>query len=74
MGSSDAGRLRTDTFGRYVQRYGLAEACDNIEPVLRRVALAQGKTQKVKVLTGTGECSGGGSLRPGAWGAGFWGS
>ncbi|GAB0192566.1 mitochondrial ribosome-associated GTPase 1 [Grus japonensis] len=39
---------------RYVQRYGLAEACDDIEPVLRRVALAQGRTQKVKVLTGTG--------------------
>ncbi|NXF38603.1 MTG1 GTPase, partial [Nyctibius bracteatus] len=38
----------------YVQRYGLAEACDAIEPVLRRVALAQGRTQKVKVLTGTG--------------------
>ncbi|KAM6391016.1 mitochondrial ribosome-associated GTPase 1 [Pluvialis apricaria] len=38
----------------YVQRYGLAEACDDIEPVLRRVALAQGRTQKVKVLTGTG--------------------
>ncbi|NWH24079.1 MTG1 GTPase, partial [Grus americana] len=39
---------------RYVQHYGLAEACDDIEPVLRRVALAQGRTQKVKVLTGTG--------------------
>ncbi|XP_054688618.1 mitochondrial ribosome-associated GTPase 1 isoform X2 [Grus americana] len=39
---------------RYVQRYGLAEACDDIEPVLRHVALAQGRTQKVKVLTGTG--------------------
>ncbi|XP_040461821.1 mitochondrial ribosome-associated GTPase 1 [Falco naumanni] len=38
----------------YVRRYGLAEACDNIELVLRRVALAQGRTQKVKVLTGTG--------------------
>ncbi|KAK1195862.1 MTG1 GTPase, partial [Pygoscelis papua] len=38
----------------YVRRYGLAEACDDIEPVLRRVALAQGRTQKVKVLTGTG--------------------
>ncbi|NXU26941.1 MTG1 GTPase, partial [Thalassarche chlororhynchos] len=38
----------------YVQRYGLAKACDDIEPVLRRVALAQGRTQKVKVLTGTG--------------------
>lgn len=38
-----------------MQRYGLAEACDAIEPVLRRVALARGRTQKVKVLTGTGE-------------------
>ncbi|NWH43058.1 MTG1 GTPase, partial [Fregata magnificens] len=38
----------------YVRRYGLAEACDDIEPVLRRVALTQGRTQKVKVLTGTG--------------------
>ncbi|NXY80488.1 MTG1 GTPase, partial [Glareola pratincola] len=38
----------------YVQRYGLAEACDAIEPVLRHVALARGRTQKVKVLTGTG--------------------
>ncbi|NXF44165.1 MTG1 GTPase, partial [Oceanites oceanicus] len=38
----------------YVQRYGLAQACDDVEPVLRRVALAQGRTQKVKVLTGTG--------------------
>ncbi|NXJ87229.1 MTG1 GTPase, partial [Trogon melanurus] len=39
---------------QYVQRYGLAEACDDVEAVLRRVALAQGRTQKVKVLTGTG--------------------
>ncbi|XP_061204069.1 mitochondrial ribosome-associated GTPase 1 isoform X1 [Neopsephotus bourkii] len=39
---------------RYVQRYGLAEACDDIGLVLRHVALAQGRTQKVKVLTGTG--------------------
>ncbi|KAF1583796.1 UNVERIFIED_CONTAM: Mitochondrial ribosome-associated GTPase 1, partial [Eudyptes pachyrhynchus] len=38
----------------YVRRYGLAEACDDIELVLRRVALAQGRMQKVKVLTGTG--------------------
>ncbi|NXC22966.1 MTG1 GTPase, partial [Corythaeola cristata] len=27
----------------YVQRYGLAEACDGITPVLRHVALAQGR-------------------------------
>ncbi|XP_033921424.1 mitochondrial ribosome-associated GTPase 1 [Melopsittacus undulatus] len=39
---------------KYVQRYGLAEACDDIGLVLRHVALAQGRTQKVKVLTGTG--------------------
>ncbi|KAM6306176.1 mitochondrial ribosome-associated GTPase 1 [Aegotheles albertisi] len=38
----------------YVQHYGLGTACDDIEPVLRRVALAQGRTQKVTVLTGTG--------------------
>ncbi|KAM6067360.1 mitochondrial ribosome-associated GTPase 1 isoform 2-T3 [Chlamydotis macqueenii] len=38
----------------YVRRYGLAEACDDVEAVLRRVALARGRTQKVKVLTGTG--------------------
>ncbi|NWT04285.1 MTG1 GTPase, partial [Mionectes macconnelli] len=38
----------------YVQRYGLGEPCDDIESVLKRVALAQGRTQKVTVLTGTG--------------------
>lgn len=56
-----------------MQRYGLAQACDDIESLLSHVALAQGKTQKVKVLTGTGECSGGISA---SWaqGPGFWGS
>ncbi|NXU16698.1 MTG1 GTPase, partial [Pardalotus punctatus] len=39
---------------RYVQRYRLGQACDHIEPLLKHVALAQGRTQKVKVLTGTG--------------------
>ncbi|NXA62474.1 MTG1 GTPase, partial [Mohoua ochrocephala] len=38
----------------YVRRYGLGQACDHIEPLLKHVALAQGRTQKVKVLTGTG--------------------
>uniref|UniRef100_A0A663LJY7 Mitochondrial GTPase 1 n=1 Tax=Athene cunicularia TaxID=194338 RepID=A0A663LJY7_ATHCN len=38
----------------YTQRYGLAAACDDIEPVLKQVALTLGRTQKVKVLTGTG--------------------
>ncbi|NXL67432.1 MTG1 GTPase, partial [Chordeiles acutipennis] len=44
---------KREQFG-YVQRYRLAEACDNIEPLLRCVALTHGRTQKVKVLTGTG--------------------
>ncbi|NXM67067.1 MTG1 GTPase, partial [Serilophus lunatus] len=39
---------------RYVQRYRLGEACDHIEPVLKHVALSQGRTQKMTVLTGTG--------------------
>ncbi|NXY08527.1 MTG1 GTPase, partial [Pteruthius melanotis] len=38
----------------YVQRYGLGQACDHIEPLLKHMALTQGRTQKVKVLTGTG--------------------
>ncbi|NWY68565.1 MTG1 GTPase, partial [Erithacus rubecula] len=38
----------------YVQRYGLGQPCDRIEPLLKHVALTQGRTQKVKVLTGTG--------------------
>ncbi|KGL76563.1 Mitochondrial ribosome-associated GTPase 1, partial [Tinamus guttatus] len=38
----------------YVQRYRLPEPCDDIEHVLKRVALALGRTHKVKVLTGTG--------------------
>ncbi|CAN0233090.1 unnamed protein product [Bubo scandiacus] len=38
----------------YTQRYGLAAPCDDIEPVLKQVALTLGRTQKVKVLTGTG--------------------
>ncbi|NXF06488.1 MTG1 GTPase, partial [Smithornis capensis] len=42
---------------RYVQHYGLDEACDHIKPVLKHVALAQGHTQKVTVLTGTGNVS-----------------
>lgn len=40
---------------RYVQHYGLGEACDDIVSVLKRVAVKLGKTQKVKVLTGTGD-------------------
>ncbi|XP_034630896.1 mitochondrial ribosome-associated GTPase 1 isoform X1 [Trachemys scripta elegans] len=39
----------------YVERYGLGEPSDDIESVLKRVALKLGKTHKVKVLTGTGD-------------------
>ncbi|NXH37643.1 MTG1 GTPase, partial [Dicaeum eximium] len=38
----------------YVQHYGLGQPCDHIEPLLKHVALTHGRTQKVKVLTGTG--------------------
>ncbi|XP_065603004.1 mitochondrial ribosome-associated GTPase 1 isoform X3 [Cyrtonyx montezumae] len=44
---------RQQQFG-YMERYGLPEASDNIRHVLKYVALTLGKTQKVKVLTGTG--------------------
>ncbi|XP_062989256.1 mitochondrial ribosome-associated GTPase 1 [Elgaria multicarinata webbii] len=38
----------------YVERYGLASPCDNVESVLKCIALHLGKTHRVKVLTGTG--------------------
>ncbi|KAM9188527.1 mitochondrial ribosome-associated GTPase 1 [Mergus octosetaceus] len=47
---------RQQQFG-YVQHYGLPEASDDIGHVLKHVALILGKTQKVKVLTGTGNVS-----------------
>ncbi|XP_053440460.1 mitochondrial ribosome-associated GTPase 1 [Nycticebus coucang] len=40
---------------RYVQHYGLGGACDDIEHMLKSVAVKLRKTQKVKVLTGTGD-------------------
>ncbi|XP_072828292.1 mitochondrial ribosome-associated GTPase 1 isoform X2 [Vicugna pacos] len=39
----------------YVQHYGLGGACDDITSVLKRVAVRLRKTQRVKVLTGTGD-------------------
>ncbi|XP_025252761.1 mitochondrial ribosome-associated GTPase 1 isoform X1 [Theropithecus gelada] len=45
---------RHQRFG-YVQHYGLESACDSIERVLKSVAVKLGKTQKVKVFTGTGD-------------------
>lgn len=44
---------RHGLFG-YVQHYALASACDQIEWVLKNVAIKLRKTRKVKVLTGTG--------------------
>lgn len=38
-----------------MQHYGLGQACDDITSVLKQVAVRLRKTQKVKVLTGTGE-------------------
>lgn len=37
-----------------MQHYALASACDQIEWVLKNVAIKLRKTRKVKVLTGTG--------------------
>ncbi|GAB5578916.1 mitochondrial ribosome-associated GTPase 1 isoform X2 [Prionailurus iriomotensis] len=45
---------RHQLFG-YVRHYGLGGACDDIASLLKQVAVRLGKTQKVKVLTGTGD-------------------
>nr|XP_004669687.1 mitochondrial ribosome-associated GTPase 1 [Jaculus jaculus] len=45
---------RHKLFG-YVQHYGLSNACDDVQHVLKSVAVKLGKTRKVKVLTGTGD-------------------
>ncbi|KAH0624388.1 hypothetical protein JD844_031794 [Phrynosoma platyrhinos] len=39
----------------YVERYGLPNPCDNVEMVLKSIAIHLGKTHRVKVLTGTGD-------------------
>uniref|UniRef100_A0A8D0DIJ8 Mitochondrial ribosome-associated GTPase 1 n=1 Tax=Salvator merianae TaxID=96440 RepID=A0A8D0DIJ8_SALMN len=39
---------------RYVEHYGLDSPCDDVERVLKSIALHLGKTHKVRVLTGTG--------------------
>ncbi|XP_033004351.1 mitochondrial ribosome-associated GTPase 1 [Lacerta agilis] len=38
----------------YVERYGLDGPSDNVESVLKSIALRLGKTQRIKMLTGTG--------------------
>lgn len=38
----------------YVERYGLQEPCDDIQYVLKRIALKLGKIQRVKAITGVG--------------------
>ncbi|XP_072293181.1 mitochondrial ribosome-associated GTPase 1 [Eucyclogobius newberryi] len=38
----------------YVERYDLQEPCDDIQHVLKRIAVKLGKTQRVKAITGVG--------------------
>lgn len=39
----------------YVEKYELQEPSDDIQHVLKRIAVKLGKTQKVKAFTGVGE-------------------
>ncbi|KAF3842143.1 hypothetical protein F7725_024094 [Dissostichus mawsoni] len=39
----------------YVEKYGLQEPCDDIQYVLKRIAVKLGKTQRVKAITGVGD-------------------
>ncbi|XP_072138163.1 mitochondrial ribosome-associated GTPase 1 isoform X3 [Mobula birostris] len=38
----------------YVERYQLGEPCDDLQTVLKKIAVKLGKTQKVKAITGVG--------------------
>ncbi|XP_006630314.2 mitochondrial ribosome-associated GTPase 1 isoform X1 [Lepisosteus oculatus] len=44
---------RMEKFG-YVEKYGLEEPCDDIQHVLKQIAVKLGKTQRVKAITGVG--------------------
>ncbi|XP_053160757.1 mitochondrial ribosome-associated GTPase 1 isoform X2 [Hemicordylus capensis] len=39
----------------YVERYGLTSPCDDVESVLKSIALYLGKTNRIRVRTGTGD-------------------
>lgn len=39
----------------YVEKYSLKEPSDDIQYVLKRIAVKLGKTQRVKALTGVGK-------------------
>lgn len=39
----------------YVERYDLSEPSDDIQQVLKRIAVKLGKTQRVKAITGVGK-------------------
>ncbi|XP_048419290.1 mitochondrial ribosome-associated GTPase 1 isoform X1 [Stegostoma tigrinum] len=39
----------------YVDRYQLGEPCDDVQTVLKKIAVNLGKTQKVKAITGVGD-------------------
>uniref|UniRef100_H3A086 Mitochondrial ribosome associated GTPase 1 n=2 Tax=Latimeria chalumnae TaxID=7897 RepID=H3A086_LATCH len=41
----------------YVEKYELVEPCDDLQTVLKRIAVQLGKTQKVKAITGVGDIS-----------------
>lgn len=45
---------RLEKFG-YVERYDLGEPSDDIQQVLKRIAVKLGKTQRVKAITGVGD-------------------
>ncbi|KAM4635840.1 LOW QUALITY PROTEIN: mitochondrial ribosome-associated GTPase 1 [Discoglossus pictus] len=40
---------------RYVEQYGLEGPCEDIETLLKKIAIKLGKTQKVKAITGIGD-------------------
>lgn len=40
---------------RYVEKYDLQEPSDNIQHILKRIAVKLGKTQRVKAITGVGK-------------------
>lgn len=39
----------------YVEHYQLGEPCDDLQTVLKKIAVKLGKTQKIKALTGVGD-------------------
>lgn len=42
-------------FCKYVEKYNLEEPCNDIQHVLKSIAVNLGKTKRVKAITGVGE-------------------